>query len=45
MPLSGVFLSVFVQTVWVAVDLQEEFMMLDDLLEQMRRRRININVL
>ena len=44
-PLSGEFLSVFVQEVWVAVDLQEEFMTLDDLLEQMRRRRININAL
>lgn len=39
------FLSVFVQAVWVAVKLQEEFVVLDDLLEQMRRRRININVL
>ena len=33
-PLSGVFPSVFVQTVWVAVDLQEEFMMLDHLLKE-----------
>ena len=35
----------FVQVVWVVVDLQEEFVMLDDLSEQMRRRWININVL
>ena len=43
-PLSGVFPSVFVQAVWVAVDLQEEICNVRSFVGKMMRRRINISV-